>query len=163
LLWSSETSDNEDDPQRTAKANNSAAHNHNHNSFFLTSPDASSVGDESTISTMSSTPEDESLIDKSHFLINPSMLFLDDGHGGYEWVRSVRLHSMEASVNSQTSYQRSPLVEERVCMYQSHILLGSEAFQGDLSGDGFDFESVSKWDARHLPRRGSNRFRRIQQ
>lgn len=155
-MWSSETSDNEDDPQRTAKANNSAAHNHNHNhnSFFLTSPDASSVGDESTISTMSSTPEDESLIDKSHFLINPSMLFLDDGHGGYEWVRSV---------NSQTSYQGSPLVEERVYMYQSHILLGSQAFQGDLSGDGFDFESVSKWDARHLPRRGSNRFRRIQQ
>ncbi len=102
------------------------------------------VDDEAIDLRLKWSPEDESLIDQSHFFINPSMLFLDDGHGGYEWVRSVRLHSMEASVNGQTSYHGSPLVQERAHMYKSHILLGSEPFRGDLSG-GFDFESVSKW------------------
>jgi hypothetical protein len=102
------------------------------------------VDDEAIDLRLKWSPEDESLIDQSHFLINPSMLFLDDGHGGYEWVRSVRLHSMELSVNGQTSYEGSPLVQERAHMYKSHILLGSEPFRGDLSG-GFDFESVSNW------------------
>jgi hypothetical protein len=86
---------------------------------------------------------DELTLGDTKFLINPNMLFVDDGEGGYEWVRTVRVHSYVQKSNGQTTYE-GQLLDEKLFEYKSSVLLSSETFIGDMTG-GFDDQSIANW------------------
>jgi len=86
---------------------------------------------------------DELTIGDTKFLINPNMLFVEDDFGGYEWVRTVRVHSYVQKNNGHTTYE-GELLSEKIFEYKSSVLLSSETFTGDMTG-GFDDQSIANW------------------
>lgn len=75
-------------------------------------------------------------------VINPSMLLVEDGGGGLTFVRVARAHAVRDMVSEGT--YRGEKVTEQVLQFHSTIVVGSETFVGDLSGDLGD-ESIQKW------------------